>query len=120
MIVSCDNPSLFMAGLPIGILPGKVREMFEHINIETAYTQIMRRNKGVPMQYASALIRLADVDDSERAIKALNGVVLDGHAIKVRKFITEKPNRQPVQACYHAPEHPTWAAHRAGLTNYNA
>lgn len=117
-IANCYNPSIFVAGLPIDISAGKVRELFEGVHIETAYTQILRRNKGMSLKFASALIRLADVADTEAAIKALHNVEVEGHPITVRKFLP-KSNR-PVRACFHSPINKVWTAHVAGETESEA
>jgi hypothetical protein len=78
----CINPDLFLAGLPIEIAPGKVRDIFEATHIPTAYTQIVRCKGGEMMQRAVAFIRLADSTDTERAIEQLNGTLIDGHEIQ--------------------------------------
>jgi RNA recognition motif-containing protein len=119
MIANCFNPSLFLSGLPTDILPGKLRRLFEDAHIETAFVQILRRNKGVPMPYASAFIRLADVADTERAIEKLNGVEILGHPIAVRKYLP-KANRPARRASFHSAPHPTWGKHVAGETEAGA
>jgi hypothetical protein len=106
----CFKPDLFLAGLPIEILPGKVREIFEHVHIETSYVQIVRRKGLVPLPRAIAFVRLADSSKTEAAIEQLNNMLIGGHAITVAKYLS--PLARAPRASFHSPEHP-WSRAQA-------
>jgi hypothetical protein len=110
LMEKCFKPDLFLAGLPINILPGKVREIFEGVHIETAYLQIVRRRGLVMMPRAIAFVRLADSSKTEAAIEKLNNMLIGGHAITAAKYIS--PLARAPRAAFHSPEHP-WSRAQA-------
>jgi RNA recognition motif-containing protein len=95
----CTNPDLFLSGMPADIKPGKVREFFERVHVETSYTEVLRKDST-----SCAFVRLAHRDNTERAIELLNGLKIEN--LRVRKYLP-KATAKP-RASFHSPEHPTW------------
>ena len=108
MNVRCNNPTLYLAGLPIDIKAGKVRELFEAVNIETAYTGVVRHRGTEQMVEAIAFVRLVDPAEAEQAIKLLYGKPIgEDHTLKIRKYNTNYRKPAPRVQFRSAP-HPTW------------
>jgi RNA recognition motif-containing protein len=113
---SCYQANLFLAGLPLGISLAALREMFENHRIAPTYFHVVRRAPSGKLRVtALAFVRLVNPGDTIRAIEALNGILVDGHTIVVRKYVA-RADREKARAVFHSEPHPTWNAHTTEAT----
>jgi RNA recognition motif-containing protein len=87
-----DANKLFVAGLAEGVTDTMLRELFSEAGIAVLDVSLPRdRMTGRPRGFA--FIRLNGPDDVDRALGQLNGHILGGASISVRRFNAEPPAR---------------------------
>lgn len=87
-----DANKLFVAGLAEGVTDSMIRELFTEAGIAVLDVSLPRdRMTGRPRGFA--FIRLNGPEDVDRALSQLNGHILGGASISVRRFNAEPPAR---------------------------
>jgi nucleolin len=87
-----DANKLFVAGLAEGVTDAMLRSLFSETGIDVLDVSMPRdRATGRPRGFA--FVRLTGPEDVERALSQLNGHILGGASISVRRFNAEPPQR---------------------------
>lgn len=91
-MATSDAQKLFVAGLPDSITEEVLRGLFTESNCNVVELTLPRdRMTGRPRGFA--FVRLATVEDAERARSILDGHIVEGRSISVRPFQAEPPAR---------------------------
>jgi len=89
---SDDAHKLFVAGLPESITEEALRDLFDGSGIQVVDVSLPRdRMTGRPRGFA--FVRLSGPEDVDRALSLLDGHMLGGVSISVRRFKSEPPVR---------------------------
>ena len=87
-----DANKLFVAGLAEGVTDSMLRALFSENGIDVLDVSMPRdRATGRPRGFA--FVRLSSPEEVDRALSQLNGHLLGGASISVRRFNAEPPAR---------------------------
>jgi len=90
--------SIFVAKLDFGVSNQELRQLFENYGTVLKATVATDRETGKPRGFA--FVEMADREEAQQAIEALDGYVINGRALAVKEAEQRTDNRPSRNALY--------------------